>query len=424
MDDLTDLREIGVHLLADPPRDPTPVAELRQRARRRRFRRRGALIATASSVLLVLASVALRSVFTGDASRRKDVVVGTDGRQGLFSSDVNVGLVFDDGGNGILIVEPDRRMAARRIVEGQRAGDQPYRLVRVGDALVVGWGEVYAAPLDGGPSHLLGESTIFIPAAEPERLWLVDYPGHVQGSGTATYRQVDMSGREIVEFQGLSQEEGFPGHGVPNGVALETLSGVAIVDAATGEIATRYGTRSAFVSDVASNSLAWCEDLCRTMHVTNVMTGDDLAVAVPENLDGYNAREARFSPDGSRLAALAGDDGPTGPDTKAALVIIDVDTGSADVVSEKALPTPAAVAWSPDGTQVFATTNSYDAPETTIGWHRAGSDTTEIATLPIGGALRPVIVNTDEAAGFIPEEQGVEEQCPPSGTSSPCAFGF
>lgn len=56
-------------------------------------------------------------------------------------------LLFDNGLDGILAVEPDERLAARSTLEGQRAGDEPYSMIRVGDSLVVGSSEIFAVDI-------------------------------------------------------------------------------------------------------------------------------------------------------------------------------------------------------------------------------------------------------------------------------------
>ncbi len=49
-------------------------------------------------------------------------------------------LVFDDGYDGALVLDVDTGDQQRVGLPGQRAGDQPFRLHRMGSWLVVGWG--------------------------------------------------------------------------------------------------------------------------------------------------------------------------------------------------------------------------------------------------------------------------------------------
>jgi hypothetical protein len=81
-------------------------------------------------------------------------------------------LIFDDGVEGVTVLDPNDPAGGEGIpIEGQRRGDQPYRLELVAGHLVVGWNQVYAVDLDTAESTLLGEATVFVPGAEPDRVW-------------------------------------------------------------------------------------------------------------------------------------------------------------------------------------------------------------------------------------------------------------
>jgi hypothetical protein len=88
----------------------------------------------------------------------------------------------------------DHRTAVRRAIPGQCPGDQRWDIIRSGDSFVVGWGEVWASPIAGGPPRLLGPVVTYIPADEPGAVWLVDYPGGGIGEGTPTLREVTVTG--------------------------------------------------------------------------------------------------------------------------------------------------------------------------------------------------------------------------------------
>lgn len=87
----------------------------------------------------------------------------------LFGEATDVVLVFDDGGDGVVAIDPDNRIGSRTVLEGHGGGDPPYRIARSGDSIIVGWGSIYATDIDTGAATLLGEATIFVPAAEPDR---------------------------------------------------------------------------------------------------------------------------------------------------------------------------------------------------------------------------------------------------------------
>jgi hypothetical protein len=91
--------------------------------------------------------------------------------------DVPWTLMFDDGLDGVVVVDPNDPHLQGAKVEGQRAGDQPYRLELVGEHLIVGWEQIYAVEVASADSMLLADSTIYVPAAEPGRVWMIDYSG-------------------------------------------------------------------------------------------------------------------------------------------------------------------------------------------------------------------------------------------------------
>ncbi len=274
--------------------------------RRTRVRRqRRARVAIACALVAGLATGAVVLTSAGGDTRR----VNTPPAAGVFPDASNTVLVLDDGYDGVTLVDLDRRVAVRRVVEGQRAGDQPYRLGRAGDRLIVGWDEIYAAPLAGGASKLLGHATIWVPAAEPGRIWTVDWPGGRIGLGNPTTRLLDLTGRVLLEAS-FDPAIGFPAIGIPGGLAFETQEGVALWDAATNQVTARAGscaTVSTFVSDSHGDLLAWCETECDLFHVTRLAPSGPVDHPIlPPHGTTFDARNARFSPDGRLLATTGG----------------------------------------------------------------------------------------------------------------------
>lgn len=318
--------------------------------------------------------------------------------QSVFSEATGAVLVFDDGLAGIISLDLDDGRVERRPLDGQRAGDPNYRLLRVGNSLVVGWGEIHALPVDTLEGGLLGRATIFIPAVELDTVWLIDYPGGRIGQGTPTYRQVRLDGDEIVSAAGLDPAMVYPAHGIPGGIVHETDSGITIwyPDAETVRIP---GSGPGFVADVSDDLIAWCEGEC-TLHLTEI-GGGDTVVPSPGPDRSFEPRSARFSPDGRLLAVVIGDPGPIGPDSTGAIAVIDVASGEATVVTGPLLPRPSYIGWSPDGRHLFFSSYSYGQSEMLIGWYRVTDGHLEIVTPPIGGALSFVILDRDEASAFF-----------------------
>lgn len=403
--------------------------DLRRRAARRRRRRRSmsALASVLASLLVVTAVVELAR---DDGSRRVATAAKTSG---VFADPTGVVLILDDGYDGVQLVDLDRRVVVRRPIEGQQAGDQPYRLTRAGDSIIVGWRTVYAAPLDGRRSRRLGEATISIPAAEADRVWLVGYPGGSIGSGRPALRLVDLTGKVVVAGNGPVAAEGpdpatyWPGIGVVGGMAFTSITGVALWDAASGQVTARLGTSQGFVSDVHGDALAWCEGECLRLHV-RFGDGRDISVASPDG-SPFDSRSARFSPDGRKLAAVAGGNISTPPDPTGRVVLIDVGTASADFVTPEALYLPVSLHWAPDGRQLFFNADSYARTTTLLGRLVLPDRRLELATLPFGGGISALAVGRNEVKGLLGARTGDPQACPPptiqpSHRTSGCAFAF
>ena len=390
--------------------------------RRTRVRRqRRARVAIACALVAGLATGAVVLTSAGGDTRR----VNTPPAAGVFPDASNTVLVLDDGYDGVTLVDLDRRVAVRRVVEGQRAGDQPYRLGRAGDRLIVGWDDVYAAPLAGGASKLLGHATIWVPAAEPGRIWTVDWPGGRIGLGNPTTRLLDLTGRVLLEAS-FDPAIGFPAIGIPGGLAFETQEGVALWDAATNQVTARLGRVprvSTFVSDSHGDLLAWCETECDLFHVTRLAPSGPVDHPIlPPHGTTFDARNARFSPDGRLLATTGG----------GWITIVDSETGAPrrSFSSEPADPNlPPALAWSADGSRLYFTSDSYQQGETRLGEYVVATGDVHFATLPFGGAIRGVAVDRADVEALLDAPIGTEAACPPpaiqpSGRTGACAFEF
>ena len=103
-------------------------------------------------------------------------------------------LLLSDGIDGVTAIDLDNRIAGRRVIPGERAGDQPYRITVTGDHVVVGWGEIYAQPLSGAQSAKIDDATTYVPAAESGEVWTVAWEGERVGLGPAVVRRVNVNG--------------------------------------------------------------------------------------------------------------------------------------------------------------------------------------------------------------------------------------
>ena len=328
----------------------------------------------------------------------------------MFSRPLPWTLVFDNGSFGVEVVDLNENEVVVRDVEGARGGDQPFRLTVHDGHLVVGWGEIYAYDISSGESSQLAEATIHVPAAAPSRVWIVDYPGGSIGLGSPEVWQVHVAGGQSTERQVLDID-GFPAHGIPGGVALESESGILLWDSEAGAAVGTLGTRTGFVSDVTvDGKLAWCQDPCDEMRITTLADNSEIAVRHPNSGVDFDARGARFSDDGRYLAAPADRD----------VVVIDTATGE----SRTAITFPVEVeplifvAWAPEGEVLFAASYSYEQSETAVGYYSVVSNRAEVSTLRHGGTLSFVVVPAYEADQLLgigppvePEETSGRE-CP------------
>jgi hypothetical protein len=340
----------------------------------------------------------------------------------LFGEELPWVFLFDDGIDGVLAVDPTNRVASRSVVDGQRAGDQPYRLELVENRLIVGWGEVRASDIYARRSVSLGEATIYLPAFLPDRVWLINDPAGVVDGGPPLAWQVSVVTGERLSEPRPVDVDGIPAIGIPGGLAIETDTGIALWDADTGEVFKVLGTGPSFVSDVSRDRdarIAWCEDPCTELRITTLGSGEELVVTSRSG-EPFDPRSARFGNDLRFLAAPAG----------SSVVVVDFE----DVTDYSEFTVPGTdpfvfVRWTPFGPFLFASADSYGGSSTTVVWHNALRKTTVSAEFPIGGALSFVVINRSQAFAFLGDDLQSPDDCPapiaqPSGRTGICSFGF
>ncbi len=441
----------GVVVLPAPP-----VSTFASRARRRQLAQR---LTVAAGVVVMALLVTFVVVVSGTGHRVRvttpsapnslvvptpSSAVGSNVSATVFGVPTGDVLVFDDGYDGVATVDLDNRTVSRRVVQGQIAGDQPWRLTTSGGDLIVGWGEVYAAPLAGGPSRLLGDATISVPAAEPGEVWLVTYAGGSLGEGTPTVREVTTDGRIIVPATSPSPDLGLglPVVGVPGGITFQTAHGLALWDATSGKVTQILGSSQVSQAGVpAGDRLAWCGGPCPVLHVTTLGAGGrDQQFSPPARSNGFQADTARFSPDGRYLAVVA--NGPTEKSGSANIMIIDLETGTSRVIAQPAT-LQGSVAWAPDGGRMFfayrdganqgvpGDTNSVGSTtaDVNIGMFDPGNGSTRTATIPVAVQGAFVVVPASKARSLLATQLGLAADCPspviqPSNRSGICGYRF
>ncbi|MFV2000985.1 MAG: hypothetical protein ACC654_11540 [Acidimicrobiia bacterium] len=313
----------------------------------------------------------------------------------LFGDESPWVLLFDNGPGSVLAVDPNNPVRLRRSVYGDRAGDQPYRMTRVGNSLVVGWGIIYANDIVSGDSTPLGAASFYIPAAEPDRVWLVDWPGSGNIATGSTARQVDMEGRIVVERADFP-DRAIPGIGIPGGIAIQTDTGLEAWYPGAENPVSLWGARQASVLDVNGSVLAFCPtEPCTDPHFIDIGTGRVSKVGLPGEVGSLDrgGGVARFSPDGSKMA-LATDRG---------VVVLDLETLLFTTIAPELTTTerPVYVSWSPDGEVLFASASSLGRTDMSVTRYNLATLDVQTAQLPYGGTMGFVVVDRDEAARFL-----------------------
>lgn len=339
-------------------------------------------------------------------------------RAGVFSTPTDTVLLFSDGIDGATAIDLDRRIAGRRVIDGERAGDQSFRLTLTGDHVVVGWGEIYAAPLAGGTSRKMGDATIYLPASEPGEVWTLTWEGGRIGAGAATLQRLAVDGTVTFTSQEFDASVMRPVLGVPGGIAVDTPNGIAVWDAYTGSAGPVLGPGPAIAASSDGRSLAWCESTCASVHVAS------LARAGPPTAQHVapGSQQLALSDDGTHLAFLR----PAGG--RADLVIRDT-TGQDHVVGQ-ALDPRGALQWSADGRQLFYSEGSYRESTMRIGRYEPAMDRWELRDVPVGDGLAPLALTRAEARTFFSDRLSPADDCRgangsyPSGREGTCTFAF
>ena len=400
------------------PADGLPVIPVRHRRRTRRvFFAAAAAVAVAAGVATTLALVASRD--EGSVVSTEPAAPGEPSRAGVFSTPTDTVLLFSDGIDGATAIDLDRRLAGRRVIEGERAGDQSFRLTLAGEHLVVGWGEIYAAPLSGEPSQKVADATIYIPASESGEVWTLTWEGGGIGSGTATLHRVRIDGTVVFTSTTFDPAILQPLIGVPGGLAVNTPEGVAVWYADTGTTSAVLGPGPATAATTDGRSLAWCAGSCSTFHVAELERRG--APIAPHVAPG--AQQIALPGNGARLAVLR----PSGGG--ADLVVTRSET-SEEVVVARDLDPSGALTWTSDGRQLFYTENSHLQSSHRVGRYDVETERWEIHSLPVGDGLAPIALYRAQARSFFSDQLVSARDCRgaegafPSGRQGVCTFAF
>ena len=219
-------------------------------------------------------------------------------------------------------------------------GDPPVRLVRRGD-LLAAWGRSdgqYGVhlidPANPAATTLLSPAWMFIPSAEPDRVWLgirdPDSPDTVRA--LSAVREVAITGE--ITLPDVAPPNGWwPIAAVLDGLLFQTDDSLLLWDPTTGEdLRTLPGP---FPVATWGNRIASCTSPCDQIQLTDLDADTETAIEAPEGVEWFDGYGGAFSPDGRYLAVVAaGSTGESGVGlwTQVMAVIIDVASGNAAVV--------------------------------------------------------------------------------------------
>jgi hypothetical protein len=254
------------------------------------------------------------------------------------------------------------------------AGDPPYRIVRRGNKLVL-WGYktyVLDPAANAPPKVLVQDSWIFIPSATPDRVWVGVVDPKTIGSSRrlAAIREVAVDGQVTVPD---TKPPGgrWPVAATKTALAFQVSGGLEVWDPVTGKVLRQLP--GVFPVATYGDLLAWCADLCEILHVTNVVTGEEVEVNPPPGTYRFDPYEGAFSPDGRSIAVPVGTD-PKAASQKWQLALVDIGAGTAMGVKGTSVHGYVYVDWSPSGQEVFITGGDLGEARTIIDYEvEAGS---------------------------------------------------
>ncbi len=318
----------------------------------------------------------------------------------------------------VSIIDVDRRVVVRRYLRGNRPGDQPYFLLHLGKSFVYGWGDIYAAPLDGrAPKRIASHHSLVYPAAEPGSVLVLQYES-TSYAGRASVREFRTPTRVVrrTKTKPLGYGYTFASRGVTGGMAYTTRRGVELWNWRRQSFTRRYGHgMQTYAVGGRRRLLVWCEGRCEVLHLTTI-GGRDRVIRPPHGTTFGGI--ARVSPDGKWVGAVAGRSSPTEPASwrGSIVVLIDAKTGRSRVVYRDRTKVPAVCegaeagcnppyvaspSWSEDSRRLFFVSFSQENDDVRLGEYVVDSHETHTALVPVPGAIAPTAFDADDAKGLL-----------------------
>jgi hypothetical protein len=269
----------------------------------------------------------------------------------------------------------------------------------------------------------LGDATVFVPAAEPGRVWMVDSGSRI-GERPIEVWQVDAATGQAVQEPIPLEGAGGPEIGILNGLALQTEEGISLWDMESNEVTALEADGPGFAHDSHGDQLVWCSGDCTELSLTNTSLQDTEHLDLPAPYETVVGR-SQISPNGRYLAVLVGD---AAEGLGKAIWILDHQSGASYLVYDPETSVDF-LTWSPESDQVFATSYSYGESSTVVWRYQVSDQQFDSVVLPFGGAMTPVAVDNAVAGAYITDETGEAGECrapfmQPSGRTEICTFDF
>lgn len=257
----------------------------------------------------------------------------------------------------VRIVDPATARSCTVEVPGL-GGDSTYWLALRDDRIVY-WGSdgdaVYSTDLAfEGPAVKLGDARAssfrtFIPAADPDRVWLID------GGGDGIHSVQEVTADGDVTVPPVAPPKGAnPSFALNAGLVFPSEDGDRVWNPKTGETILKLPQLS-FAAH--GDLLAWCSSPADGFRITDAGSGTERTIPPPPGLGQFECGPGAFSPDGSKLAVAMVEPG-FHPGAPWQFALVDLQSDSATLIpgsvgGTRPGPGYVDIAWAPSGDAVY-----------------------------------------------------------------------
>lgn len=306
-------------------------------------------------------------------------------------SETESATLFLAGDGQMWVVDVDAGQAEHLRIPELGAGDPPHRIVAIGDRLAL-WSydvaSVPAADPSTRPETLAKDGWIFIPAADPGRIWVgfLDPDSPATERGLGELREIDADG-DVITRDVKPPDGAWPYAELTDGLLFQGPGPIRLWDPDTERTLRTYPWQQiGDMGPVSGDLLASCVESCEPLILTDFATGEQRRIAAPEGL-AFVAPEATFSPDGTTLAVPvkeAGGGWKSFSTYGRQLALVDLEDETTEiVVGSEAPPGYVFTAWSSDGGQVFMTGGGPETDRVIVSY-RAGDERARRLDVEVG----------------------------------------